>query len=74
MIINVKVKPGSLHDNVKRLEDGSYLIFTRENAVGGKANVSVIKLLSKEFGVSYKNIHIKNPTSRKKIVDITILP
>ena len=70
MIINVKVKPGALADKVERLSDGSYLIYTTERAKNGKANLSVIRMIAREFGVSSKCVLIKNPRSRKKIVEI----
>jgi len=70
MIINIKVKPSSLEDKLEKLSDNSYLIHVKKKAEDGRANIEVIKILSKEFGVSFKNIHIKNPTSRNKIVEI----
>jgi len=72
MIIQVKVKPGATFDKIERMEDGSYLIYTKVKAIDGKANISIIKMLSKEFNVNFKNILIKNPKSRKKIIQITI--
>ena len=70
MMVHVKVRPGSIKDRVEKLDDGTYIVYTMERSIDGKANASVIKLLSKEFGVSYKNISIKNPRSRKKIIEI----
>lgn len=72
MIIQVKVKSGATFDNIERMEDGSYLIYTKVKAIDGKANLSVIKMLAKEFNVNFKNILIKNPRSRNKIVEITV--
>ena len=72
MIINVKVRPGSAFDDVEKTWDGSYLIHTKSKAIDGKANISMIKMLAKEFGVSFKNIFIKNPKSRKKIIEIIV--
>ena len=74
MIIYVKVKPCALCDKVERLSDGSYLVYTRERAIDGKANLSVIKMIAHEFGVSFNRVLIKNPRSRKKIVEIKIKP
>lgn len=68
--VKVKVKPGSAFDKVERMEDGSYLIHTKAKAIDGKANLSIIKMISKEFNVNFKNILIKNPKSRKKIIEI----
>jgi len=70
MIIYVKVKPNSVKNRIEKMEDGTYLVFTKEKAIEGKANLEVIKILSKELGVSYKNIKIKNPRSRDKIIEI----
>ncbi len=72
MIINAKIKPSSLEDKIEKLDDGTYLISVTERAESGKANVAVIKILSKFFEVSFKKILIKNPKSRKKIVEIDI--
>lgn len=72
MIINVKVKPGSAEDKIIKLSENSYLISTVKKAVDGKANLEVIKILAREFKTNYKNIKIKSPKSRRKIVEITI--
>lgn len=70
MIICAKVKPDSFKDYLEKNEDGSYSISTIEKAQDGKANAAVIKMLAKEFKVSYKDIKIKNPRSRRKIIEI----
>ena len=70
MIIYAKVKPNSLKDEISKLEDGTYLIKTSAKALDGKANLTVIKLISKEFGVSSMAVKIKNPKSRNKIIEI----
>ena len=70
MIIKVKAKPNSKEEKIVKLSDSEYEIFVKEPAEDSKANIRIINILAKEFGVSYKNIKIKNPTSRKKIVEI----
>jgi len=70
MIIHVKVKPSALCNKIEKLTDGTYLIYTTERAKNGKANLSVIRMIAREFGVSSKCVLIKNPRSRKKIVEI----
>jgi uncharacterized protein YggU (UPF0235/DUF167 family) len=72
MIINVRVKPNSKEDSLEKTESGEYLANISEKAEDNKANIGLIKMLSKEFNVSYKNIKIKNPSSRKKIVEIIL--
>ncbi|MEK6915123.1 MAG: DUF167 domain-containing protein [Nanoarchaeota archaeon] len=70
MIIKVKVKPNASNNKIEKLSENNYYISTTEKAESGKANTSIIKLLSKEFNTNYKNIKIKNPTSRNKIISI----
>jgi len=70
VIINVKVKPGSKEEKIEKISDFEYEIWVKEQAKDNKANIHVINLLVKEFGVSYDKIKIKNPKSRKKIIEI----
>jgi len=70
MIIKVNVKPNARKEEIQRLEDGGYEIHVKEHPEDGKANQKVINLLAREFGVSYKNVKIKNPKRRKKIIEI----
>jgi len=70
MIIHVSVKPGSKEEKIEKISDREYKISVKAPAERGKANGRIINIISKEFGVSYKNIKIKNPLSRKKIIEI----
>ena len=70
MIINVKVKPNSKEEKIEKTSEKEYLIHVKEPAEDNKANIRVINLLSKQFGVSHKDIKIKNPKSRNKLVEI----
>lgn len=70
MIIRVKVKPSSKKDLLEKIADGEFAASVKEHSEDGKANAKVIKLISKYFNVGFKNIEIKNPTSRKKIIEI----
>jgi hypothetical protein len=70
MIIYVKVKPNSSEDKVEKVSNNEYNISVKEKAEQGKANNRIINLLAKEFNVSYRKIKIKNPMSRKKIIEI----
>lgn len=69
MIIYVKVHPGSKKEDIV-LNNGIYEVWINERAENGKANYRLIEVLSKEFNVNKKRIFIKNPLSRKKIVEI----
>lgn len=70
MIINVKVKPNSKEDKIEKTGENEFIIHVKEPAEDNKANIKVINLLSKEFGVSFRKIMIKNPRSRDKIIEI----
>ena len=70
MIIRVRVKPGAGENRIKKVANGEYEVFVKERAEDGKANRRLINMLAKEFHVSYNNIKIKNPKSRKKVVEI----
>ena len=70
MIIKVKVKPGSKNEEINKTGENEYDISLKERAEDGRANVRLVNLLSNELGVSFKDIRIKNPKSRKKIIEI----
>jgi len=72
MIIKVSVKPSAKKEMIERISGDEYRISVKEKAENGKANRKVISLLAKEFNVSYRDISIKNPASRKKIVSIAV--
>ena len=74
MIIHIKVHPGAKEENIRLLPDGSYLISIKERAEKGKANTAIIRLLSKTLNITHTNINIKNPTSRRKMVEIVNMP
>ena len=70
MMVYVKVKPNSSKEEIEKVGEFEYFVSLKEKAVGGRANMRLISILSKEFGVDYRNIKIKNPSSRMKIVEI----
>ncbi len=70
MIIKVKVKPNSFDDKIEKVEENEYVIYVTEPARNGRANIAVVRILARELGVDFRNIKIKNPSSRKKIVEI----
>jgi uncharacterized protein YggU (UPF0235/DUF167 family) len=71
MIIKIKVKPGVKEEKIEKVGE-EYIICVKEPAKDNKANVAVLKILSKHFNINYKKIKIVNPTSRNKIVKIEI--
>jgi uncharacterized protein YggU (UPF0235/DUF167 family) len=70
MIIKAKVKPNSKEEKIEKIGKNEYEINVKEPAEDNKANIRVINLLSKELNTSHKNIKIKNPASRYKIIEI----
>ena len=77
MKIRCKIKPNSKKGNlIKRSQDENgefFEIFVREPAIEGKANLAVIELLSKEFGVSKNRVSLKTGIkSRFKIFEIDV--
>jgi len=70
MIIQIKVKPNSPKEEVVK-ENEEFTIFIKEKAENNRANLAVIKILAKYFGVSSSQISIKTGMkSRKKIIEI----
>ncbi len=77
MKIRCKIKPNSKKGNlIQKSQDESgefFKIFVRELAIEGKANLAVIELLSKEFGVSKNQVSLKTGIkSRFKIFEIDV--
>ncbi|HLF53609.1 MAG TPA: DUF167 domain-containing protein [Candidatus Nanoarchaeia archaeon] len=71
MILEVKVRPNSKVEKIDKISDKGYKINVKEPAENNKANIRVINLLSKELGVDFRKIRIKNPASRNKIIEIS---
>jgi len=68
MIINIKVKPGSSEQKIKKISETEYEIKLKEKAENNKANLKLIRLLKKYFNAEIK---IKSGLkSRKKIVEV----
>lgn len=66
--IHLHVKP-SAKKTLLSLEYGELVFYTREPPVGGKANASLIKYLSKLLGVPQSRIEIvRGGKSRDKVV------
>lgn len=68
MKIKIKVKPNSSQEKVVKNSDIEYDVWIKEKPVDGKANLELIKLLSKYFG---REVEIKSGfTSRRKIINV----
>jgi len=70
MILYIKVKPNSKENELIRISDTEYIAKIKEPAEKNKANIALTKLLAKHLKVPTKDITIKNPSSRKKIIEI----
>lgn len=72
MIINVSVKVNSNENKLIKISESEYIAEVKEPAEKNKANVQLIKMLSKEFNISHKKIKIKTPRFRKKVVEVDL--
>jgi uncharacterized protein len=70
VIIRVKVKLHSGASFLEKISGGEYVARLKSLPEKGKANMELVKLLSREFGVSQNKVRVKTPTSRNKIVEI----
>ena len=51
-MISVRVKPGSRKGPLVETDDDTLVVYVREQAVDGKANTAVIRVLAEHFGVA----------------------
>lgn len=72
MRVSLIIKPNSKHrEEVVTNDDGSLTVYTKQPAVEGKANESVIKLVAKHFSVSKSQVSIvRGQTSKSKTIRI----
>ena len=68
MIINIRVKPQSGRQDIKKISENKYIVSLKKPAEDNKANLELIKLLKKYF---HKNINIiKGMKNRNKVVEV----
>ncbi|MCX5776801.1 MAG: DUF167 domain-containing protein [Candidatus Firestonebacteria bacterium] len=71
MKIEVLVKPGSSKEKLEKTGEDQYTVWVHEPPVENKANLAVIKQLTKYFKVSKSAICIvKGAKGRKKLFNI----
>jgi len=70
MIIHIKVKPNAKKDILKKISDTKYKVEIKAPPEKGKANIRLTNFLAKQFKIPASKIKIKNPTSKKKIIEI----
>ena len=71
MVIQVRVKPNSLHSTLEQREDGTWIAHVRAAPVEGRANEELIALIANRFGCRKAAVSIKSGGSgRMKLVRI----
>jgi uncharacterized protein YggU (UPF0235/DUF167 family) len=71
MNINVRVKTGHSKQEIVKFGDNRFLIYLTEDPENNKANLELIGMLSKYFGVPPKNIKIKfGMSSSDKLIEV----
>lgn len=71
MVYTVVVKPNSKKGPLIIGRDGQLTVYLREKPIDGEANIALIKLLAKHFGVAKSCINIKTGArGRQKIVEV----
>ncbi|MFN4245476.1 MAG: DUF167 domain-containing protein [Brevinematia bacterium] len=71
MVIEVKVKPNSRREVIKKVGDNLYEVWVNALPVEGRVNNRLIEMLSEYFGVPKSSISLKaGVKSRVKIFEI----
>lgn len=68
MIINVKVRPQSGKQEIKKISEKEYIVYLKKPAEDNKANLELIKILKKYFSCNI-NI-IKGTKSKNKLIKV----
>lgn len=70
MRISVRLKPKSKEEKIEKA-DNYYIAYIKEQPIENRANIALIKLLSKYFNVPKSKINIRaGIKSRNKIIEI----
>ncbi len=73
MIIEVRVKPNSKKEYVKKLGENRFEVGVNSPPIEGRANKRLIELLSDFFDVPKGNIRIlRGEKSRDKVVEVRV--
>jgi len=73
MILRVRVKPGSKKEGVRKISENELEVRVSAPPEKGKANLRLIEILSKHFGVPKSKVRIfKGETSRDKLVEVKL--
>ena len=65
------VKPNSPNPRIEKMSSDRFLVYVSSEAENNQANIELIQMLSKHYGVPWKNIRIKSRlTSKNKLVEV----
>lgn len=70
MILNIKTKPNSKKQELIQISETKYIANVKSPPQNNKANIELIKILSKHFSIPQNQIRIKTPSSREKIIEV----
>jgi uncharacterized protein len=71
MKLSIKVKPNSSEQKIFLISKKKYIVELKSSTENNKANLELIKILSKYFKVPQKNIVIKaGLTNREKLIEV----
>jgi hypothetical protein len=71
MNVKVMVKANSPNPHIEDFGGGNLLVYVSSEAENNEANMELISMLSKHFGVPWKNIKIKaGLTNKNKLVEV----
>lgn len=68
MKLNIKVFPNSGREEIVQVSENEYKIYLRKPAEDNKANIELVKILTRHFDGEVKIL--KGKTSRKKVVEV----
>lgn len=72
MIINVKVKTRSNKQSIESFGNNRYLVYLKAEPENNKANIELINMLSKYFGIPVGRIRIKaGLTNDEKMLELS---
>lgn len=65
------VKPRSPNPRIESFGDNNLLVYVSSEAENNEANIELIQMLSKYYGVPWKNIKIKSGlTNKNKLIEV----
>jgi uncharacterized protein len=71
MKLFIKIKPNSKQSKIEQLDNKNYIIWIKEPPIENKANLELIKALSKHLKIPKSNIKIvKGIKSKNKVIEI----